>query len=233
MTIELILDIAAAVLLVLFTLIGVRRGFIRSVVRLLGFVLSVVAAAVASMPIAQYVYEAFFYSPIQAMVSQKVQEGVASAATGLAEQVTAVLSSLPKGVQSLLSVYGTDGNGLSGAAQTGEALVSTVVDSVITPLCTALLQVIVFLVLFLVLFLLIRLLGKLIDKVFSSLPVIKQINGVLGGVLGFAEGVLVLFVLCYALELYMTLTGENSLLTVGQLEGTRLLSWLMNHNPIL
>ena len=233
MTIELILDIAAAVLLVLFTLIGVRRGFIRSVVRLLGFVLSVVAAAVASMPIAQYVYEAFFYSPIQAMVSQKVQEGVASAATGLAEQVTAVLSSLPKGVQSLLSVYGTDGNGLSGAAQTGEALVSTVMDSVITPLCTALLQVIVFLVLFLVLFLLIRLLGKLIDKVFSSLPVIKQINGVLGGVLGFAEGVLVLFVLCYALELYMTLTGENSLLTVGQLEGTRLLSWLMNHNPIL
>ena len=233
MTISPILDIAVAVLLILFALIGVRRGFIKSVVRLLGFVLSVVAAAVASMPVAQYVYEAFFYSPIKAMVSQKVQEGVATAATGLSEQVTAVLSSLPKGVQSLLAMYGTDGNGFSGAAQTGEALVTTVMDGVITPLCTALLQVIVFLVLFLVLFLLIRLLGKLLDKVFSSLPLIKQINGLLGGLLGFAEGVLVLFVLCYALQLYMTLTGENSLLTAEQLNATRLLSWLMNHNPIL
>ncbi len=233
MSISLILDIAVAALLVLFTIVGVRRGFIKSVVRLLGFVVAVVGAAVASMPIAQYVYTTFFHTPIEAMVAQKVQEGVTAAATSLSEQVTAVLSSLPHGVQSLLAVYGVDGSHMNGATQTGEALVPTVMDGVITPLCTAVLQVIVFLVLFLVLFLIIRLLGKLIDKIFASLPVIKQVNGLLGGVLGFAEGVLVLFVLCFGLQLYMTLTGANSLLSTAQLEQTHLLGWAMANNPIL
>jgi len=233
MTVSWILDIAVAVLLILFTVIGMRRGFIRSVVRLLGFVVAMIASAVVSMPIAQYLYTAFFYTKLETAVAQKVQEGVAAAATSLSEQVASVLSSLPSGVQSLLTVYGADTVDMSGAVQTGEALVPTVMDGIITPLCTAALQVIVFLVLFLVLFLVIRLLGKLIDKIFASLPVIKQINGALGGVLGFAEGVLVLFVLCFALQLYMTLAGANSLLTTAQLEQTHLLGWAMTHNPIL
>ncbi len=233
MTVSWILDIAVAALLVVCTAIGVRRGFIKSVVRLLGFVVAVVGAAIVSMPVAQYIYKTFFHTMIESAVSQKVQEGVTAAATSLSEQVAAVLSSLPRGVQSLLTAYGADGNHLSGAAQTGEALVSTVMNDVITPLCTAVLQVIVFLVLFLVLFLIIRLFGKVLDKIFASLPVIKQVNGLLGGVLGFAEGVLILFVLCFALQLYMTLTGADSVLTSSQLAQTRLLNFAMTHNPIL
>lgn len=233
MKIPLILDIAVAALLVLFTVIGVRRGFIKSVVRLLGFVVAMAVSAIVSMPIAQYVYKAFFYTPIEAMVAQKVQEGVATAATSLSEQVTAVLSSLPGGVQSLLAVYGVDGNVLNGAVQTGDSLVPTVMNSVITPLCTAVLQVIVFLVLFLVLFVIIRLFGKVLNKIFASLPLIKQLNGVFGGVLGFAEGVLVLFVLCFGLQLYMTFTGADSVLTSSQLTETHLLNFAMTHNPIL
>ncbi len=233
MTISMILDIAVAALLILFTATGVHRGFIKSVVRLLGFAVAIVGAAIASMPIAQYIYTTFFHTMIESVVARKVQEGVTAAATSLSEQVTAVLSSLPRGVQSLLNAYGADGNQLSGATQTGEVLVSTIMNDVITPLCTAVLQVIVFLVLFLVLVLIVRLLGKLIDKVFAHLPVIKQVNGLLGGVLGFAEGVLVLFVLCFALQLYMTLTGVDSVLSTAHLNDTYLLGWMMTHNPIL
>lgn len=233
MTIALVLDIAVAALVILFTVIGVHRGFIKSVVRLLGFVVAVVAAALASTPIAQLLYDKLLYTQAEALVAQKVQEGVAAAATTLNEQITAVLASLPEGVQSLLTMYGVDASGMAGTAQTSEALVPTIMDGIITPLCVAVLQLIVFLVLFLVLFLVIRLLGKLIDKIFASLPVIKQVNGLLGGVLGFAEGVLVLFVLCFGLQLYMTFTGAGSLITIEQLEQTYLLEWAMNSNPIL
>lgn len=233
MTIALVLDIAVAALVILFTVIGVRRGFIKSVVRLLGFVVAVVIAALASAPIAQQLYDTLLYAQAEALVVQKVEEGVAAAATTLNEQITAVLSVLPEGVQSLLTMYGVDASGMTGTAQSSEALVSTIMEGIITPLCVAVLQLIVFLVLFLVLFLIIRLLGKLIDKIFASLPVIKQVNGLLGGVLGFAEGVLILFVLCFGLQLYMTLTGANSLLTIDQLRQTYLLEWAMSNNPIL
>ncbi len=233
MSVSLILDIAVAALVILFTVIGVRRGFIKSVVRLLGFIVAVVAAALASTPIAQVLYDNLLHAQAEALVAQKVQEGVATAATSLSEQIAAVLTSLPEGVQSLLTMYGVDASGMTGAAQTSDALVPTIMNGIITPLCVAILQLIVFLVLFLVLFLVIRLLGKLIDKIFASLPLIKQVNGLLGGVLGFAEGVLVLFVLCFGLQLYMTLTGANSLLSMDQLEQTYLLEWAMNHNPIL
>ena len=233
MSISIVLDIIVALLLILFAVIGVRRGFIKSVVRLLGFVVSVVGAALVSAPIAGWLYDSFLHVQAQALVAAKVEEGVAAASATLAEQVESVLASLPHGVQSLLAVYGVDASGMTGNVQASDTLVETIMSGIITPLCVAVLQLVAFLVLFLVLFLIIRLLGKAIDTVFSSIPVIKQINGLLGGVLGFAEGVLVLFVLCFGLQLYMTLTGANSLITTEHIQQTYLLEWAMNNNPIL
>lgn len=233
MTISILLDVITVAVVILFAMIGMRRGFIKSVVRLLGFAVSVVASALVSSPVAQWIYNEMLYEQLEAIVAQKVQEGVAAASATLADQINAVLATLPQGVQNLLTVYGVDASGMAGAAQTNETLVPTIMDQIISPLCVAALQLIVFLVLFLVLFLVIRLLGKVIDKIFASLPVIKQINGLLGGVLGFAEGVLVLFVLCFALQLYMTLTGAGSLITPESLEQTYLLGWVMEINPIL
>lgn len=233
MSLSIILDAVTVAVAVLFVVIGCRRGFIKSVVRLVGFVAAIVVSAIVSAPVAQLLYDHFLYEPVQQIVLEQVQQGVAAAATTLNEQIMAVIGALPEGVQSLLDMYGVDVAELSGTAVSAEELVPTIMEKIITPLCVGVLQLIVFLVLFIVLFILIRLLGKLLDKIFASLPVIKQANGVLGGLLGFAEAVLVLFVLCFALQLYMTLTGADSLVAVEDIQKTYILRFVMDINPIL
>ncbi len=233
MTVSWILDIVTVLVAVLFVLVGYRRGFIKSVVRLIGFAVSVVAAALLSNPIAAKLYDMLFRAQVETLVTQKVEEAAASASASLQEQITSVIASLPQSIQSLMSMYGVDVQEFVGAAQPAQALAATVLDQIVTPLCVMVLQLIVFLVLFLVLFLLVRLVGKLLDKIFASLPVIKQINGLLGAVIGFAEGVLVLFVLCYGVQLYMSLTGAQSAITAADLDQTYILRYLMDVNPIL
>lgn len=233
MTVSLILDIVTVLVAVLFVLVGYHRGFIKSVVRLIGFAASVVAAALLSNPVAVKVYDMLFRARVETLVTQKVEEAAASATASLQEQIASVVASLPQSIQSLIAVYGVDVESFVGAAQPAQTLSTTILDQIVTPLCTTVLQLIVFLVLFLVLFLIIHLVGKLLDKIFASLPIIKQVNGALGAVIGFAEAVLVLFVLCYGVQLYMSLTGAQSVITSSDLEQTYLVRYLMELNPIL
>ena len=233
MTTALILDILAIALAIVFLIVGIHRGFIKSIVRLLGFAASMIASALISSPVATWLYNTFLHDRMELAVSEKVQQGVADAAQTLNEQIQAITESLPDFLQNLLTVFGDNAQSVSGTAQPNDSLVPTVMDNVVAPVCTALLQIIVFLVLFLILFFVVQLLGKLLDKIFSNIPVIKQLNGLLGGALGLAEGALVVFVLCAALQLYVSLAGDGSMLSMDALEQSRVLKWFMEINPFV
>ena len=233
MTISLVLDIVTVAVVLLFVVIGFCSGFIKTAVRLIGAVMAAVIAALLSGPLAQWIYSTFVHERAMQMITEKVNQGVADTAATLAEQIEAVTAVLPETLRNMLAVYGATVNPAQGAPKASDALVPTVMTEVITPVCLAVLQVIVFLVLFLILYILARLLGAVIDKVFSSLPLVKQTNQLLGLVVGFGEGVLVLFVLCFGLQLYMSLAGAGSALTLGDIQQTRLLSWVMHINPFI
>ncbi len=79
---------------------------------------------------------------------------------------------------------------------------------------SAILRVILFLVVFLLFSVVLRAVGKLVDKVAESLPVVKQLNHLLGGVIGAAEGLLITMALMLVMHLYVIATDNTTLYTL-------------------
>lgn len=228
-----ILDVAVILLFVLAILIGIKRGFVKTVIRLVGCLLALVIAYSLSGVIAGGAYDAF----LAPTVKEQIVAHVPSADTeSLREGLDAVMEQLPGFVRNAVdnSIGSTDQivNYLEGALSGDvESLAATVSDKVIRPVAVAMLQMICFFILFIVLMIVVIILSCVINKVFK-LPLLKQANGVLGGILGAVEGVLWVLVAVTVIQLVASSSSADSLLSAQNLENSLLVSRLADINPI-
>ena len=97
------LDIAVILILLLAVYIGYRRGFVKAVIKLVGCVLAVVIASVASLPLASGIFDAFAGDKLQEVIaSQMTSTDTAAVAAG----IEAALDKLPGPVLNALEAYG-------------------------------------------------------------------------------------------------------------------------------
>jgi len=221
-----VLDGAVVVVAAVFLILGVRRGFIKSAIRLIGMAVALVAAAWASSPLAAWIFDSFLAAPLQSRVAQHTADAAVTAAQTVQEQMQAILDTLPAFVKSAFDLSGMTLT-QSGSAVAAESLTQMMMESVVRPLCLSLLQAVLFLLLFIVIYWITQWIGRGVNKVFTTLPIIRQINGLLGGVLGLAEGVAVVYLLTFVLRLYMTMSGASSAVTTADIEATQLLRPIM------
>lgn len=228
-----ILDVAVILLFVLAILIGIKRGFIKTVIRLVGCLLALVIAYSLSGVIAGGAYDTF----LAPTVKEQIVAHVPSADTeSLKDGLDAVMEQLPGFVRNAVdnNVGSTDQivDYLEGSLNGNmESLAATVSDKVVRPVAVAMLQMICFFVLFIVLMIVVIILSCVINKVFK-LPLLKQANGVLGGILGAVEGVLWVFVAVTVIQLVASSSPADSLLSAQNLENSLLVSRLADINPI-
>lgn len=231
MGVAIVLDLIVAAVLIVAVWLGIRRGFIKAVIGLIGVIAAAVLAAMLMGPLSTMVYDNFIEPPLTQAVENAVARGSELAFSSLAEQLNHAMEGMPELLRSLLQADGTLPNTDGAAIPTAE--LSAMILEALSPLCLAATGIVLFLGLFLVLFIAAKILGGLLDKVFSTLPVLKQANGLLGGVVGLAEGVLVVMVLGLVLELYMTFAGADALITREHLSATFLVKWCREWNPFL
>ncbi len=224
-----VLDLIAAALVVVAVIVGIKRGFIKSIIGLVGLIAAAVLAAMFASPLASTVYDSVIEKPLSAAVENAVETSAQSVASTVGEQIENATAGLPDILQAMLAadVSWED----NAAAAVDAAALSETLTGLLKPICISVVQVLMFLLLFIVILIAIKMLGGVIDKLFSSLPVIKQANGALGGVIGAVQGILLVFVLCFALELYMTLTGADAMITREQLSQTVIVKHFMAFNP--
>lgn len=90
-----------------------------------------------------------------------------------------------------------------GMLDTGTELGDTVIDNFVRPNCIVVIRSIVFILIYSIVFAVLKLItsaAKLIDKI----PIIGEVNSLLGGVAGLVEGVLILFIFCLATRLIVS-----------------------------
>ncbi|MBQ6830401.1 MAG: CvpA family protein [Clostridia bacterium] len=224
-----ILDGILLLIVVVTVALGYHRGFIRSVVQLVGLIAAVVIASSLSASVSTMVYDSFVSEPLQ----NKVVEAVENAGSGLAsERLDSALESLPPFLVNAI-------NQNDQATQALDQLQNTVVDSttalaqafvtnVIRPLAIGLFRVVAFILLVILLLLLVKLLTKLIKPV-TKLPVIRQADGLLGGAIGLVKAVFFVFI---AVSVMQLLASSGKLVTMNDLQETFLASWIAQNSPI-
>lgn len=226
-----LLDGAAILVLVLAAIFGYKRGFVRSLVQLVGCVCALILAALLARPAAGAVFDGFFREPVEQKIVSFWQEN--ASADGLQQ----ALDSLPGPVKNLMQANGIgsaeemlEAVGMSGG-EAADTVARAVTDRVVGPLCEFFLAAIAFLILFLLLMIVVSILARLVSGLFKA-PVLRQLNGVLGVVLGLVQGLLFLFVGVLVLEAAAGAADPGSALSPQTLEETVLVRFLLSVNPL-
>lgn len=157
-------DLALLGILLIFVISGLRRGIVRSVIELVGFVAALIFSVRLSVPF---------------------------------------------------------------AALAGPYIVKVLPDFSSNPVLEKIVSAVI---LFVALELLVHLIASAADHVFR-LPVLRQVNALLGGAFGFIKGVAVIFVIC-SLTRIVVPSGQNFKSAWQNIEDSRILQYIDEKNPV-
>ena len=191
-------DIILLAIVILFVIIGVRKGAAASLAGMLTAFVSYTAATFFGKLIAVNVYQLF----LRQTIHDTVTNGVSAFGT---ETLNDSLNSMDF---SSIDFFGVQ-DGLK--SWVGDQMTEPIADisnsagqtaeTVMEPIVVSILSFFITIILFFIIWILLRkLVMPLVLKVFK-IPVIKQVNALLGGVIGLVEAVLLACMLAYLLRL--------------------------------
>ena len=215
-----IADIIIISIIVIFAVIGFNRGIAKTLLNLAGLILSAIGAYYLSNFIAQFLYDAFIQQTVIDNIEQLIQDkgaeyAIANSFEAIPQWITGVISFIVGLFGITLSEYGQNMT----VAQSITNSIANAIEASLSSVIVKALSVILIIILFIILFVLAKKLIKLVNNVFK-IPVIKQLNQILGLLLGGIEGmVLVWFAvnLFFGIMLFTDPTMIRSNMVTGDL----------------
>lgn len=186
-------DIIIIAVFALLFFIDFKRGIAITILNVAGVALTGFLAYHISNFLASWVYTAFVQQTLTTNLQQMIDtQGINSA-------IANSFSALPNWVMGMLgfflSIFGLDSSVYTSDFQvpnSAAASVSASVENLIQPVITGMFRLVIGAVLSIIIFIIIKILVKKLAIVFK-IPVVKQINKLLGGVLGLAEAAILVF----------------------------------------
>lgn len=186
-------DIIIIAVFALLFFIDFKRGIAITILNVAGVALTGFLAYHISNFLASWVYTAFVQQTLTTNLQQMIDtQGINSA-------IANSFSALPNWVMGMLgfflSIFGLDSSVYTNDFQvpnSAATAVSTSVENLIQPVITGMFRLVIGVVISIIIFIIIKILVKKLARVFK-IPVVKQINELLGGVLGLAEAAILVF----------------------------------------
>jgi len=214
-------DVFALVVLAHFVARSASRGFVRTIVSFLGFMIAAVLAGTFSTALAKLLYDNIVRDALELIVSRQI----GAAVTDGAVTTSSVLEFLPQSLRVLAEQPGTlldfipqtfwdalEGTGdqlvQSFLGDNSEALAAVLVNNVLQSPVLALLRGISFFIIFSLTVFLVRYLSRALNIV-NDIPVVGRFNTLLGGVVGLLQGLMALYLLAVLLQMVIQLTGNG------------------------
>ncbi len=229
-----ILDIILLSIIVIFAIIGAKRGFAKTAIETVGFFFAVYLSFSLCTPISTAIADKTIKPVIVSKISKALPE---TTQTITSEAAEIVWQSMPEYVQNLANKanitpenIATKINAMS-VKTDGEVIADVITQDIVMPFVYNLVKIICAIILFVVLLVAAKLLAKLINSIFK-LPLLKGFNKTIGGVFGTAQGVLFAVVLCVAMSAIISINPKGFwLFTTENIEASAIFKWLSNLSP--
>ena len=180
-------------------MIDFKRGIAITILNIAGVALTGFLAYHISAFLASWVYTAFVQQTLITNLQQMIDT------QGINAAIANSFSALPDWAMGMmgffLSLFGTDASIYTNDFQIPNQTATTVsvsVEQLIQPIITGFFQMVIGAVISIIVFILIKLLVNKLAKVFK-IPVVKQVNQLLGGVFGLVEAAILVF---FAVNIY-------------------------------
>ncbi len=220
-----IFDAIIVLIVVISTLLAIKKGFAKIIFGVLAIVLSVVLSFSFSTPLANFTYDKVVYPAVNSKIVETVNETITKTSENISE---AVSNSLPSFVKNDADKLGINldslisGEGVIDA----ENLAENICQNVVKPVAFPLIKTIITIVLMVVLFIVLKFLAKLLGKVFSF-SFVGKINKTLGGIVGLLRGIAIAVLFVYILNLIISITGGFWIFTAENVEKTKLFNMIL------
>ncbi len=201
---SIILDAIIVLIVLICALLAAKKGFVRTLIELVGFVLTIIVSISFSSPVADYVYKSAVGPAAESGIATVIEQGGETA-----------FDSLPGFVKNLAEKANITVESISSSAGgSAEEIAHDICETAIMPIATNIIKIIVTLILFAILLIVVKLLAKLINSLFKGV-VLGTANKALGAVLGGAKGLIYSVIFCVAVSLIVSIT-ESGLLFATQ-----------------
>lgn len=224
----LILDILTAVIGISIIISAYRKGFLRSIILVVGYVAAIVLAINLSRFFADWTYTVVIEHTVAESINTTLAHSVEE--LSVATAIPALLAKLPAFITNpLLAGYGGEAGLIQSLEESTSGAVENLGDviskTVVEPIVVALLQMLFCLLIFALCVIIVKAVAALF-KGFYNLPIIGPINSLLGAVVGILEAVIALYVLALIVSLVISFTGnELPWLNGDVIRSTHLFRW--------
>lgn len=184
-----ILDFLMILLVAVFVFIGYRTGIVKAFYSIISLIFAGFISRLLSGFLAQWVYDTFFATNINNSISNTLTNATAN--TVFVTENT--FTNLPDYVTTLFKIFGVDNESLFRSIEKTGSILAYDVQNAVMSAVVSIFTTLIFILLFILLLIVFKMLSKYILSVFK-IPVIKQINGLLGGLLGLIEGLIICYI---------------------------------------
>ncbi len=208
-----IIDVIAVALIALITIIGAKKGFMKTLLTLGAVIVSFIGARIAAAPVSEFIYSDYMSAFVLEKLNELLPNG--SVAGELESVVESVLAQFPTALVDIARTYNLLPDISSLAPSTTDLTVASIEELYVAPVLTEITAIITTLVLFVVLSVILRLVVAVINKFFVSdkHKFVKRVNMLLGAVLGFVKSLIPVGVLCATLNLIAPAIDNEQLIS--------------------
>lgn len=193
-------DAIILVIFLLFIILGVKRGFVRSVLDLVGTLAAMLVSMWFSGIAAQWVFSTFLQESLTRQIAEALQAAPA------ADAAEAVLSVVPEILRGGLEAFGITSDAINQAVAGTSGQAAAAVVAVLSPMVVSVLRGLFALVLFVFLLVIFRILSGVVCRIFR-LPVLRQLDKGLGILLGVAQAALITVLLCFCAQALISVSS--------------------------
>lgn len=211
-----VLDLILLVIIALAVLISAHKGFVRTIIEVVGFFAAIVIALTVSRPLADATYRTLIEKPMLTAADSTVGDIAGSVWDALPDFITENAEIFGISKEAVAETVGESaGESASAAAQKAS-------EALVKPAATRLIGGLYACILFIILMIVVQLLARLINKLFSF-HLVGKVNRTLGGLLGLIKGLLYAFVFCTLVTLIASLNHGAFLIFTDDTIGGSLL----------
>ena len=188
-----ILDLIVVAIIALFVYLSAKRGFVRTVIELVGYFLAIYLSFIISGAIADFTYNKVVEPAIVENISNKIST---TTNESVDSTVDIIWEALPEFVSKSAENFNVSKNSVKATVAEKytsnldtKDFVKTVAENSVKLIVVPLIKTICSVILFIILMFVVKILARVLNKMFS-LPLIGGLNKALGGVIGLLKGVI-------------------------------------------
>lgn len=223
-----ILDLIVVGIIVLVTVLAAKRGFVRTVVEVVGFVAAAVIALSLGSAAAEMAYDNILGPKLVTVT------GDAAGAT-TQEMVDTAWEALPDFIADNAEKFGVSKDELSEklvgiGSEDREQAIEKALQETVRPIFVRVIGMLCSSLLFIILAFVVKILAKLLNGVFSF-SVAGSLNRTLGAVIGLIKGAVFAIVFCMLAGMLASFTGGFWIFTEDALEASTVAKFLLSITP--